>query len=41
MLILVRGVPGSGKSTYAKTLTKCKSNIIEADQYFVSADGGV
>jgi adenylate kinase family enzyme len=37
MLILVRGVPGSGKSTYAKTLVDWYA--IEADQYFVRIDG--
>ena len=36
MLILVRGVPGSGKSTYAKTLV---NYAIEADHYFVRIDG--
>ena len=36
MLILVRGVPGSGKTTYAKTLV---NYAIEADHYFVRIDG--
>jgi predicted kinase len=31
-LILLRGLPGAGKSTYAKTIG---SIILEADQYFV------
>jgi len=31
-LLLVRGLPGSGKSTYAKTLTDRKH--IETDMYF-------
>ena len=39
MLILVRGVPGSGKSTYAKTLVDWYHYAIEADQYFVRIDG--
>ena len=30
MLILVRGVPGSGKSTYAKTLVDWYNYAIEA-----------
>ena len=39
MLIIIRGVPGSGKSTYAKSVVDWYNNIIEADQYFVRADG--
>lgn len=39
MLILVRGVPGSGKSTYAKTLVDWYNYLIEADHYFVRIDG--
>jgi len=31
ILYIVRGVPGSGKSTFAKHLT---SNVFEADHYF-------
>ena len=35
-LYIVRGIPGSGKSTFAKTLG---GKHIEADQYFVDGDG--
>ncbi len=36
ILYIVRGVPGSGKTTFAKQLT---SNAYEADQYFVDENG--
>jgi predicted kinase len=36
MLYLVRGLPGSGKSTFSKTLGEIH---IEADQYFVDVEG--
>lgn len=36
VLYIVRGVPGSGKSTFAKQLT---SNVFEADQYFLDENG--
>ena len=36
ILYCVRGIPGSGKTTFAKTLG---SIIIEADQYFVDDKG--
>jgi energy-coupling factor transporter ATP-binding protein EcfA2 len=36
MIYLVRGIPGSGKSTFAKTLGGIH---IEADQYFVDVEG--
>jgi predicted kinase len=32
ILYIVRGIPGSGKSTFAKTLTE---NHVEADMYFL------
>ena len=35
-LVICRGIPGSGKSTFAKTLGGIH---IEADQYFVDGDG--
>jgi predicted kinase len=35
-ITICRGIPGSGKSTFAKTLGGIH---IEADQYFVDADG--
>ena len=36
MLYLVRGIPGSGKSTFAKTISPI---IVEADQYFIDGEG--
>jgi predicted kinase len=36
ILVICRGIPGAGKSTFAKTLGGIH---IEADQYFVDADG--
>lgn len=36
-LILVRGIPGSGKSTYANSLPT--TVVVEADQYFINKDG--
>lgn len=36
VLYIVRGIPGSGKSTFAKQLT---SNVFEADQYFLDTNG--
>jgi predicted kinase len=36
ILYIVRGIPGSGKSTFAKTLGGIH---IEADQYFVDLEG--
>lgn len=36
ILYIVRGIPGSGKSTFAKTLS---NQHYEADMYFMSADG--
>ena len=36
LLYIVRGVPGSGKTTLAKQLT---SNVFEADHYFYDNDG--
>jgi predicted kinase len=38
-LFLVRGLPGSGKSTFAKTLVKKDYCHKEADMYFVNSDG--
>lgn len=39
-LILVRGLPGSGKSTYARELERSNLNLIhlEADEFFVDLD---
>lgn len=39
MLILVRGVPGSGKTTYVKKVSDLLDLHVEADTYFVRADG--
>ena len=36
VLYIVRGIPGSGKSTFAKQLT---ANVFEADHYFYDNDG--
>lgn len=36
ILYIVRGLPGSGKSTFAKQLT---SNVFEADHYFLDDEG--
>lgn len=40
-LTLVRGLPGSGKSTYAKQLLESdpRSKHLEADMYFIDRDG--
>lgn len=35
-LILVRGIPGSGKSTHAKALD---AKLVEADKFFIDKDG--
>ena len=42
MLILIRGIPGSGKSTFAKTLrdrTFTNAVHLEADMFFTEHDG--
>jgi hypothetical protein len=39
VLYIVRGIPGSGKSTFAKTLVKKDYCHKEADMYFVDGDG--
>jgi predicted kinase len=36
ILYICRGIPGSGKSTFAKQLT---SNVFEADHYFIDNEG--
>jgi len=38
-LIILRGLPGSGKSTFAKTLVKKDYCHKEADMYFVDGNG--
>ena len=37
-LVIVRGLPGSGKSTYAQTLSQTH-NIIEQDDFYVDSSG--
>jgi predicted kinase len=39
ILYIVRGIPGSGKSTFAKTLVKKDYCHKEADMFFVDRDG--
>jgi len=39
VLYLVRGLPGSGKSTFAKQLVGSESLIFEADKFFVTNIG--
>jgi predicted kinase len=39
IIYLVRGIPGSGKSTFAKTLVKKDYCHKEADMFFVDRDG--
>ena len=39
MIFIMRGIPGSGKSYHAKTLTKRVHYIVSADQCFVDNDG--
>lgn len=38
-LNLVRGLPGSGKSTYAKSHKNCNEYLFEADQFFETPYG--
>ena len=38
-LILIRGIPGSGKSTLSFQFDKDYYNLIEADNFFIDADG--
>jgi predicted kinase len=39
ILYIVRGIPGSGKSTFAKTLVKKDYCHKEADMFFVDCEG--
>ena len=39
ILYIVRGIPGSGKSTFAKTLVKKDYCHKEADMFFVNREG--
>lgn len=41
-LTLIRGIPGSGKSTFARQLQSINPHptiVLEADQYFIGIDG--
>ncbi len=40
-LFMIRGLPGSGKSTYAHNLSSAINNccVFEADDFFISANG--
>jgi predicted kinase len=38
-LYIIRGVPGSGKSTFAKELVGADFLVCEADKYFVDREG--
>ena len=39
-VIILRGIPGSGKSTYARQLAKGRpARILSADDFFTTADG--
>jgi predicted kinase len=40
MLYIVRGIPGSGKSTFAKTLVGHDFLVCEADKYFIDKETG-
>lgn len=39
-LYLIRGVCGSGKTTFARTLSNATRYFYEADQYFIDSDTG-
>lgn len=39
VLYLVRGIPGAGKSTFAKTLANTDGYRVEADSYHINGDG--
>jgi predicted kinase len=38
-LTLIRGLPGSGKSTMARKLMRCGDVHVEADMFFIDDDG--
>jgi len=40
MLYIVRGIPGSGKSTFAKNLVGHDFLVCEADKYFIDKETG-
>jgi predicted kinase len=40
VLYIVRGIPGSGKSTFAKKLVGEDFLVFEADKYFINQDNG-
>ena len=37
-LALIRGLPGSGKSTIAKSFIPCNFIHLETDMYFINSD---
>lgn len=38
-LILLRGLPGAGKSTFAKSISNFNTGHVEADMYFIDDNG--
>lgn len=38
-LVIVRGVPGCGKTTFAETIAGSRGEVFETDEYFVTEDG--
>ena len=40
VLYIVRGLPGSGKSTFAEKLVGCDFLVCEADKYFIDKETG-
>ena len=40
ILYIVRGIPGSGKSTFAEQIVGADFLVFEADKYFINQDNG-